>query len=446
MVDETNVDDFLESILGRSLKGLAKSRIKKIAKSGLRKDPMRYPAGWKGEPGEKPGTFARKEDIPAVRGRQNRNPARSKGGARGRTAAAMQKDAETRFAVTRAARTGMERGEARKALRSAADAERKKQIEKTGEKVGKINLQKSGKETPESRAAAKAARNESSRVRGFRRVQGFLNRKLKVGDDAEARRLVDTAIANALDGKESESDPNKIKAAFANVRKIVMNQIAKMDGLDGAEKRSLQAEAKKMIAEAREALTKDLADRASLSKSGKGAQGRGRTVKKTASGRTRSTSDATGASAGQPRTNVGDAPPPVPAGKPKRKRFPGPRPVGKKGNTFGPNVPGSVEDKDGNLQAPKMPRRKKGKSKLPASRKGAMSPSVAERIKDFERRDNTRGRLFDDEKVRQKGLSKSDREAIDRKKKADAAAKRKKNMKESLVIDVVSRFANTEDV
>jgi hypothetical protein len=436
MVDETNVDDFLESILGRSLKSLAKSRIKRIAKTGFRKDPLRYPAGWKGEPGEVPGTFARKEDLPAVRGRQNKNPARSKGGARGSKAAAMQKDQETRSAISRAGRSGKNEqstSKARRALSDAAKAEAKSRTDRPGSTA----LQKSGKETPESRAAEKAGRQAASRVRGFRRVQGFLNRKLKVGDDAEARRLVDTAISNALDGKQSESDSNKIEAAFANVRKIVMKQIADMDGLDGAGKRDLQAEAKRMITEAREALQKDLAERSSLSKSGKGAQGRA-PVKKTPSGRTRTTSDATGASAGLPRTNVGDEKPVVPPGKPKRKRIGIPVPVGKKGNTFGPNVPGSVEDKDGNLQAPVMPRRKKGKSKLPASKKGGMIPSVAEKIKDIERRDKTRGRLFDDDM--------SDSESLYAKKRADAAAKRKKKMKESLVIDVVSRFANTEDV
>jgi len=439
MVDDNNVDEFLESLL----KGTLKGQIKKIAKRGLRKPPMRYPAGWKGEQGEVPGGFARKEDIPAVRGRQGRSPARSKGGARGRTAAAMQKDAETRSAVTRAARTGkseMERGEARKALRSAADAERKKQVEKTGEKTGKINLQKTVKDTPDSRAAEKARRESSARGRGFRRVFALLDRKVKTSD-SKAVDLVNTAVRNALDDKASEGDPNKINAAFSNVRGIVMRQISELKGLTGAQKRELQAEAKELIAELRNALKKDVADRVELSKvPGKGAQGRA-PVKKTPSGRTKTVSDATGASKGQPRTQVGEKKFPVKQEGPKRKRFPGPRPVGKKGNTYGPNVPGSVEDKDGVLQPPETPRRKKGKSALPASKKGGMTPSTGEKIKDIEKRDKTRGRL-PAEKGRQKGLSDKEREAIERKRKADA----KKKMKESLVLDVVSRFPNTENV
>ena len=446
MVDETNVDDFLEelieSTLKRAIKGIYKSGIKRVAKKGLRKKPVQYPAGWKGPVGSG-GQFARKEDIARakattptqkraeqirkeLKGKKATSPARSKGGARGSKAADIDKTARSTAAVRRAVRGEQGDSEAKKDLDSAA-----KDMSSRTDRPGDTKRQKAPDKSGGTKAENQAKKAGKAQIRGFRSTKAWMDRKLSTASGEESM-IVKNMLKGVLENISSEYadslDQNKIMSSFKNQTNALKQRIEKMDA-DGKTKERLKSELKEMINAARTELMKDLKDRKeSTDIAPKGAQGaatkRGRGGRKV-----KVTKDA----GTQVKTRVGDKKFPVEQEGPKRKRFAGPRPVGVK-----ETPEGTVVDSEGKMQRP--------------------NKATAQKIRDVRARDEARktgasaGKTKPSGPGRKKGELPSD--AAERKKIAAQAkgpkkkrtGKKRSKVKEALIREVLDQFPNFDNV
>lgn len=371
MIDDSNVDEFLRPILEGRLSGaakyIAKGKIKKIAKSGLRKKPVQYPADWRGPVG-KGGQFARKADLAAAKAGANRSrakdiargpetrtsPRKSSGGAAGRAASDTEKAGRTRSAISRAARGEGSNRQNRRDIGNAAKAESQR-TDRTGDT--KTTNPKSA--TDASKAADKADRAKRASIRGFSGLNAWSGRKVAAGGDQDLKNALSKKLEAFSNEYGSSTDPNEIRAAFKNTVNSLKEEINGRK-ISAEKKRALQAELKELIAEARSALDRDIANKSAIKK-GSGGKGAGagatrtRTVKGGPNKGAKKPTRSDAASQGQPRTAVGDRRLPAgTAGTAKRKRFPGPRPI---------DVPkdreGSVVGKDGKLQPPSAATKKK---------------------------------------------------------------------------------------
>lgn len=400
---DSDLDQIVESILGRTLKATAKSRIKKIARTGLRKKPVQYPAGWTGEPDEKGGRFASKEDLAAARAKaRGVSGARARGGARGRRAAEMDKEKADRAAAARAVSRSdgpgaMSRKAAKKALTTQAAKMEADRDAKRSEQEGGVSKAKGLAQDRRT----KAQKAVGSKVEGFSAVRALMDRKLRAGGkDTAALTMIDREIANALNKNKGEDNPDAIKTALRNARASLNQRIGSMKGYSAAEKADLQRMVKELFAQAQSALDKDISE---MARKGKGSGGKGATGRPTkmVNGKKMNVdrSGGTGSTANTPASSVGTVKRTVPstAGTVKRKRT-------------GTKLPGRASQRPETGKKDEVAR---------------LSPAAAA-ARGVTKRDTTAPKPF----------SKSD----------SPKKKTRKKMKESLVNDLVNEFFKSRDI